>query len=239
MDAWRAFRQAVGMRDWDEAVFRTGATYADASGAARYAERDASVGAARDASAWSLIDDLDLGGMRALDVGCGPGRDVAEMRRRGAFAWGMDASGPLLAEARRRHGGDWWVKADMTRGRPWPVCDGLDLVWSQASLVHVPIERTGGVLGLWASWLRPGGRIAIATKEGDGQVLDHSLGDGFPRLMAYRGLDDLAGCLETLGLRIETARGGIPGQGTQDTFVAVRAVLPGPCPPRLPSAPRG
>ncbi len=205
----------------------TRAAYADPAGAAAYALRESAWRDARDRSVWRLLDGIRLEGALVLDLGCGTGGDVAEMRRRGAAAWGLDASPALLAEARRLHGNpDWWLLGDMLApGVPAPAAGGLDLAWSQASLVHVPRGATRAALALWASWLRPGGRIVLATKEGDGQAVSRVLGDGFPRTMVYRRLDEVLAELSALGLRVEAAEGGIPGVGTEETFLSVTASL--------------
>lgn len=206
----------------------TRAAYADPAGAEAYASREAGWREARDRSAWALLDGLTLTGARVLDLGCGTGGDVAEMRRRGALAWGLDSSPALLAEALGRHGHpDWWIGGDMLGPvAPAPVSGGLDLAWSQASLVHVPREATRAALALWASWLGPGGRIALATKEGDGETVNEALGPGRPRVMVYRRLGEVLGDLGSVGLRIEVAESGIPGAGTDETFLSIRAVRP-------------
>ncbi len=208
----------------------TRATYASAEGSRAFLAKEAPGQAARDLSAWGLLDGLDLAGARILDMGCGSGGDVAEMRRRGALAYGLDASPALLAEAQRRHGHPgWWLRGDLlSEAVPGPALAGLDVVWSMASLVHVPLGRTAEVLGRWASWLRPGGRIVLATKEGAGTALTYGLGPALPRAMAYRSLADVRACLEGLGLEVELARGGKPSAdaATRDTLLLLRARRP-------------
>lgn len=215
----------------DDRLFElTRRTYASAAGADAFLAKEVAGQSARDASAWPLLDGIRLAGAKALDMGCGSGGDVAEMRRRGAEAYGLDASPALLAEAMRRHGNaGWWLRWDMLSGEvPLPAREGLDLVWSMASLVHVPLGMTSTVLSRWAGWLRPGGWLVLATKEGAGTALTHGLGPDLPRAMAYRGLGEVVSMLEGAGLHVESARGGKASAdaATGDTLMLVRARRP-------------
>jgi SAM-dependent methyltransferase len=83
-----------------------------------YAHRDAQE-AAR--ALTSLFGPGDLDGLRVLDLACGAGRYVRELRRRGASAVGLDLSSALLAEARRVGTGEGLLRADMRR---IPLRDG-------------------------------------------------------------------------------------------------------------------
>ena len=72
---------------------------------------------------------LSLAGRRILDLGCGAGRHLQILRRRGARAFGLDLSWPLLDEARRHTGpGLALLRGDM---RALPLRDAcLDAVLS-------------------------------------------------------------------------------------------------------------
>lgn len=77
-----------------------------------YAHRDAAE-AARALD--SLFSGGELEGAHVLDLACGPGRYLGELRRRGARALGVDLSPVLLEEARRTVADAWLLRADMRR----------------------------------------------------------------------------------------------------------------------------
>jgi SAM-dependent methyltransferase len=96
---------------------------------------------------------------RALDVGCGEGRFCRMLRARGIAATGIDPTGALLEEARRRD-----PEGDYREGRAeaLPLPDGaFDLVVSYLSLIDIPDSAAG--IAEMARVLAPGGRLLIAN----------------------------------------------------------------------------
>jgi len=104
----------------------------------------------------TLLTALDLHpGSRILDVGCGPGAAMAELRRRGVTPVGLDIY-PAWAQLCRQRP---VVRADASR---LPFADGcMDVVL----LVHVVahLERPEAGLSEIFRVLRPGGRLGLLT----------------------------------------------------------------------------
>jgi len=144
----------------DDPIQETIATY-DAAAAA-FADR--TCGLDLEAQLARLAARLGLGA-RVLDVGCGPGRDVAWFARHGFDAWGTDLSFRMLREARARGVTLPLVQADMAH---LPFRKGsFRGLWVCASLLHVPKAQAGDVLRELARVVQPG-HIYLAVKRGEG-----------------------------------------------------------------------
>lgn len=101
-----------------------------------------------------------------LDLGCGTGRYFWGLRRVASLT-GLDASAPMLEEARRP------LHAERLAGVPITLVKGdlvshafqpgsFDLVYSIGVLAeHVPLNRA--IVDRVESWLKPGGRFAFTT----------------------------------------------------------------------------
>lgn len=118
-----------------------------------------------DAGWWEMLDALveagrlDTPGARVLDIGCGTGRVVDVLARRGVRAWGVDPSAEMLAQARgcRPPGGGF----KEGRAERLPFKDGwFDGAVMRQVVQHLELEAAFGEA---ARVLRPGGRLAIAT----------------------------------------------------------------------------
>jgi ubiquinone/menaquinone biosynthesis C-methylase UbiE len=98
-----------------------------------------------------------------LDVGCGTGRllEAAGRRWREARLTGIDASEPMIAEARRKHGGDPRFTLEQGDASALPLGKAsFDVVFSTMSFHHWGDQ----VLGIRevARVLRPGGLFVLA-----------------------------------------------------------------------------
>jgi SAM-dependent methyltransferase len=106
-----------------------------------------------------LLDAAGVGaGTRVLDVGCGPGVVCGAAAERGALPTGVDVAPGMLAEARRRHPGIAFVKADAV-ALPFP--DGaFDACVGSFVLNHLPAPEAAAAELVRV--LRPGGALALS-----------------------------------------------------------------------------
>ena len=141
--------------------------------------------------------------MRVLDVGCGFGRDVVEFRKRGAEAFGCDVSEVLLSEARKH--GDWFAACNLREAGELPFDGKFDLIWCCAVLVHIPRAEVRAVLQRLWDGLKPGGRLVIWTKIGEGERVMSNLGENLPRMMVYYAQEELLVPLKEWGAEVELA----------------------------------
>jgi SAM-dependent methyltransferase len=164
---------------------QTTTTYQSVEGAQKYFEKELKTAVGRNQEVARVMDLVDWQGKVALDIGCGFGRDVGAMRQRGALAYGVDVSPPLLAMATTKIG-PYFAEADVFTMQSLPFgLNGLDIIWSCAALVHVPAEQLPTLLQRWDSWLKPGGVIVILTKRGMGAETYTNLGNHLPRTMYF------------------------------------------------------
>jgi SAM-dependent methyltransferase len=99
-----------------------------------------------------------------LDLGCGPGRDLAYFQGLGHIAIGVDGSTQFADMARAHSGAEVWVQDFIDLNLPEAQFDG---VFANASLFHVPkdsIETT--LAALWRALL-PGGVLFASNPRGN------------------------------------------------------------------------
>jgi SAM-dependent methyltransferase len=99
-----------------------------------------------------------------LDLGCGPGRDLAYFRSLGHEAVGLDGSARFVAMARAATGCEVMQQDFLHLSLPEARFDG---VFANASLFHVPTQALAHVLeALWNS-LAPRGVLFSSNPHGD------------------------------------------------------------------------
>lgn len=128
--------------------------------------------------------------LRAVDLGCGPGNStavVAECFPRAAIV-GLDSSPEMVASARKTGTRAEWVVADVSA---WSDDRKFDLVFSNAMLQWVPDQKA--LLSRMASWLAPGGVIAVQVPGNGASPLHLALkaaADSWQGPERFAGLDD-------------------------------------------------
>ncbi len=98
-----------------------------------------------------------------LDLGCGPGRDLAAFRALGHEAVGLDGTPAFVAMAREASGCEVWQQDFLALDLPEARFDG---VFANASLFHVPRAALARVLGELRATLRPGGVLFSSNPRG-------------------------------------------------------------------------
>jgi SAM-dependent methyltransferase len=101
---------------------------------------------------------------RILDLGCGPGRDLAAIRALGHEAVGLDGSEAFVRMARAHSGCEVLHQNFLALDLP---AGGFDGVFANASLFHVPSRTLPRVLAELRDALRPRGVLFSSNPRGD------------------------------------------------------------------------
>ncbi len=101
--------------------------------------------------------------LRILDFGCGPGRDLVQLRERGHEPIGLDGAPAFVQMARERSGVEVWQQDFLALDLPGSAFDG---VFANASLFHVPSQELPRVLGQLRECLRPAGVLFTSNPRG-------------------------------------------------------------------------
>ncbi len=113
----------------------------------------------------ALLDALgNRPGLRILDFGCGPGRDLLWFRDQGHFPVGLDGSAAFVEDARKRTGCEVWHQDFLRLDLPERHFDG---VFANATLLHVPKAEILRVLGDLFACLKPEGVLFASNPRGD------------------------------------------------------------------------
>jgi len=102
-----------------------------------------------------------------LDVGCGSGRDLCWMKKRGFDVIGFERS-PGLAELARDNAGCEVIEGDFETYDFSSIL--VDAVMLVGALVHVPHERFSDVFQNITSAIPENGSVLITLKEGTGEL---------------------------------------------------------------------
>lgn len=143
-------------------------------------------------------------GAAVLDLGCGTGHDALLFTRRGFRVTGIDATPEFIDAARARCPRGKFVLADMTSFRAQP--GSFDVVWANASLIHLPKAELPVILRRIRKWLKPNGVFAATFHNGKGEgIRDRTWIPG--RFFASYLREELEHLLISAGLGIELLTG--------------------------------
>jgi SAM-dependent methyltransferase len=136
-------------------------------------------------------------GAHVLDIGCGPGHDIARLSELGLRACGLDRSRGMLAEAR-----GCGVPLALGDMRALPLRGGaLDGLWACASFLHIPRRDGPAALREFHRTLRPGGILYIGVKQGAGERWVEPT-PGQRRFFTFYSADELDGLLAGSGFSV-------------------------------------
>ncbi len=135
-----------------------------------------------------------------LDVGCGPGRDIAWFENHNINVTGVDFSSSMLKLAREKvHGA--LLQADM-RNMPFEV-HSLDGIWCSASLLHLPKTDSPAALLEFKRVLKPVGILFLSVQEGEGEHLEtREIYGENRRFFARYTTPEMTAMLEVAGFQI-------------------------------------
>ena len=128
---------------------------------------------------------------RILDLGCGPGRDLAAFRALGHAPVGLEGSPSFAAMAREHSGCDVWEQDFLALALPPARFDGI---FANASLFHVPSAELPRVLGELHAALDAGGVLFASNPRGNNEE-----GWNRGRYGVYHDLDAWRHFLEAAG----------------------------------------
>jgi SAM-dependent methyltransferase len=157
-----------------------------------------------------LIRSQELDIYPVVDVGCGPGYDLALLRQRGLNGLGIDLSWVMLETGLNHYPGN-FVQANMLQ---IPLSGSAGGLWSCASLLHLPRADAPRALKEFARVLISGGVLYISVKMGAGHSWSFTNDSELaPRLFTLWQPGDLDKLLITTGFQIihastETAENG-------------------------------
>lgn len=123
-----------------------------------------------------------------LDLGCGPGRDLAAFRALGHQPVGLEGSPALAAMAREHSGCEVWEQDFLALELP---ADRFDGIFANASLFHVPSGELPRVLSELHAALSPDGVLFTSNPRGNNEE-----GWNRGRYGAYHDLDSWRAFLE-------------------------------------------
>ena len=135
-------------------------------------------------------------GLRILDVGCGPGRDLMTLRQLGHVPVGLDGCAAFVKMAREHSGCEVLEQSLFELSLPPASFDGI---FANASLFHVPRATLPRVLRELSETLRPGGSLFCSNPRA---MSDEREGWQGERYGTYLTLESWSALLEGAGLQL-------------------------------------
>jgi len=151
-------------------------------------------------------------GSRILDVGCGSGRDLLWMKKRGFNVIGFEQS-PGLAKFVRKNVGCEVIEGDFETYDFSSIL--VDAVMLVGALIHVPHQRFSRVFENITSAISDNGSVLITLKEGTGDRTDS---DG--RIFYLREDQKARELFDTLGFRVCDFSTSVSKTGSGDVWLS-------------------
>lgn len=135
-------------------------------------------------------------GLRILDVGCGPGRDLITLRDLGHNPVGLDGCAAFVKMARAHSGCEVLEQSFLELSLPSGHFDG---VFANASLFHAPRASLPRVLGELFETLQAGGALFCSNPRAMGAEREGWQGE---RYGTYLSLESWSALFETAGFQL-------------------------------------
>ena len=136
-------------------------------------------------------------GLRILDVGCGPGRDLLTLKNLGHLPTGLDGCTAFVTMARAHSGCPVLEQSFFELQLPAASFDGI---FANASLFHVPRATLPRVLHELCTALVPGGALFCSNPRAMGEEWEGWQGE---RYGSYLSLESWSALLATAGFVLE------------------------------------
>jgi SAM-dependent methyltransferase len=127
-------------------------------------------------------------GLRILDLGCGPGRDLATLRDLGHVPVGLDGCAAFVRMAREHSGCEVLEQSFFELALPRASFDG---VYANASLFHVPKASLPRVLAELHDALVPGGALFCSNPRAMGGEREGWQGERYGTYLSLAGWSQL------------------------------------------------
>ena len=140
-------------------------------------------------------------GGKVLDVGCVAGRDSKKLAAAGFDVTGIDVVDIFLEEARKNVAGAKFLKMDML-DISFPK-NSFDGILAQAVLLHIRRSEVPKVLKDFYKILKPGGKIYVGVKRGDGEGWEaDKLANNKKRFFTYFSGEGIARYMKEAGFKV-------------------------------------
>jgi SAM-dependent methyltransferase len=150
-------------------------------------------------------------GCTILDIGCGSGRDMLWLKNKGFSVFGFERSAGLAALARQN------TESNVIEG-DFETFDFADLpsdaILLAGSLVHVPHGKLPHVFKRAAAGLRPGGKVLLSLKQGNGTGTDE-----FERVFYYWQESHLETLFQQLGFSLVECNKEVSKVNARDIWI--------------------
>lgn len=123
-------------------------------------------------------------GLRILDLGCGPGRDLSSLRAAGHTPVGLDGCAAFVRMAREHSGCEVLEQSFFELSLPPASFEG---VFANASLFHVPKATLPRVLGELFAALAPGGALFCSNPRAMGAEHEGWQGERYGTYLTHVG----------------------------------------------------
>lgn len=166
--------------------------------ASAYAERHANMPARIAELGARFLEQLKPG-IRLLDAGCGPGRDMAWLEAQGFRVTGIDISTGMLAQARSHVHGE-LLQMDLCQLTFPPA--SFEGIWCSSAFLHIPKAQAPDALRELRRVLTPDGMFFLSTLGGDGEGWEENEFAGVERFFVRHSLEEMKLLLAQAGFAI-------------------------------------